>query len=223
MSSLSASPSAPSGVTGATSIKQCRCTAGYFTPYGETGRVCYECPVGAICAGGKNPPFPKGGFWQSTDHRYQNVFVQCKPADLCLIGGYCAFGYRGNLCSECRPGHYRRGLRCYPCTRGYQLSGGATLALLLGFAISLCAGMYFLASAEALQRSATVYVCVYFAQSLHEFDSLTMPWPKIWQIVFSSLSPFNFDLQQARGGREGGREGWWSSLHQFRGRERDVD
>jgi len=58
--------------------------------------------------------------------------------------------------------------------------------------------MYFLASAEALKRSATVYVCVYFVQSLDHFNALTMPWPREWQIVFSVMSVFNFDLQQAR-------------------------
>ena len=131
-------------------------------------------------------------------HRYSQVFVQCKPAELCLVGGFCSEGYRGSLCSECRPGYYRRGLRCRSCNEGIQLGGTGTVLLLVGYIVALCLGMYFLASAEALKRSATVYVLVYFAQSLDDFNGLTMPWPKEWQIIFGSMSVFNFDLEQAR-------------------------
>jgi len=186
------------GVSGATSVKQCLCKLGYFTPYGQPGHICHRCPVGAVCEGGRSTPYPAAGFWELRRFRFKKVFVQCKPKDVCLFGGYCAPGYRGNLCGECREGYYRRGLRCYSCERGIQLSGSTTWVVLLCLMILMCLGMYFLASPEALKRSATLYVCVYFAQSLDEFENLSMSWPVEWQLVFSSMSVFNFDLQQAR-------------------------
>ena len=162
------------------------------------GRPCFPCPVGATCEGGLTMPYPKYGFWQLRNHRFKPVFVSCKPQELCLNGGYCADGYRGNLCSDCRVGYYRRGIRCRKCSSGYQLSLGWSLAFVLTTLGLMCFGMYFLASAEALKRSATAYVLLYFCQSLDSFDMLTMRWPKEWQLFFSVMSVFNFDLQQAQ-------------------------
>lgn len=184
------------GLAGSQTIFDCKCKTGFFTPYGETGKECYACPLGAVCEGGRNMPYPKRGFWQLRHRAFRRVFVQCRPAELCLVGGYCREGHRGQYCGECRPDYYRRGRRCYPCDKGVKLSGDAMLLLVIGVIVSMCIGMYFLASAEAMKRSATIYVCIYFAQALDDFHDMSMTWPAEWEIVLSTMSIFNFDLQQ---------------------------
>ena len=184
--------------TGSESVLDCTCRSGYFNPYGEPGRPCFRCPEGSKCDGRLTQPYPKRGFWQLGSHRFKPVYVQCKPAELCMEGGFCRPGYRGNLCADCKEGYYRRGIRCRPCSSGIKLSLQASIGFVVTLFSLMCLGLYFLASAEALQRSATVYVLLYFVQSLDHFDGLTMPWPEEWQIFFSVMSVFNFDLQQAR-------------------------
>jgi hypothetical protein len=150
--------------TGSSSILDCVCSPGYYTPYGEPGNVCYDCPEGAVCKGGLTQPYPRQGFWEVEGHRHKRVFVQCRPAALCLTGGYCAAGYRGNLCGDCVEGYYRRGIRCRSCSTGIKLSEGWAITLVLTLLTLFCIGLYFIASAEALKRSATVYVMLYFLQ-----------------------------------------------------------
>lgn len=186
-----------SGLSGSTTLLDCKCKTGYFTPYGQTGNECFQCPVGAVCEGGRTTPYAKEGFWYLQQRAYRRVFVQCKPADLCLIGGFCKRGHRGPYCSDCRPKHFRRGLRCYPCDFGGQLSGNALLLMIIGFMVAMCIAMYFLAAPEALHHSAALYICFYLTQALDDFNDMTMAWPTEWEIVFSTMSIFNFDLQQA--------------------------
>ena len=77
------------------------------------GEYCVECPNdGSVCLGGVTETQAAPGFWlyQSTASSSDSStssgltstassvsFVVCSPADACVKGNTCAFGYEGDL------------------------------------------------------------------------------------------------------------------------------
>ncbi|KAK3259615.1 hypothetical protein CYMTET_31396 [Cymbomonas tetramitiformis] len=92
--------------TGSSNATACLCQRGYYRLDGETGKECFECPVGGVCVGGTSLPFSDRGYWGSLallplddlaceggercGDAYINHFVKCISPRFC--SGDCGLG-----------------------------------------------------------------------------------------------------------------------------------
>ena len=67
---------------GSTGLQDCNCRYGHFSPKGTKGTVCFPCPEGAECAGGRDLPHPRQGFMELMTHRYVKVYPACASSSL---------------------------------------------------------------------------------------------------------------------------------------------
>ena len=110
-------PGYVSAAVGATNSSVCRaCAAGRFADGAR--HTCRACVRGS----------------HSLD--VMTTCVVCDPREACM-GGACATGYSGDMCSACQPGHFNLHGRCLTCPRnsGVMMAIALVLALLLATAM----------------------------------------------------------------------------------------
>merc|ERR1740117_2610083 len=71
---------------------------------------------------------------------------------------------------------------------------GMTALLALLFLL-LCGTVFALASTSLLQTSASFFVLITLLQTLDHFGGISLDWPPEWQVFFTVMSLFNFNLQ----------------------------
>ncbi|GMH43897.1 hypothetical protein BSKO_11831 [Bryopsis sp. KO-2023] len=171
-------------VEGATSAEACECFPGYFHIHGWKGAACQQCPYGATCEGGTEPPIPKPGFW--SDQNFRGDIQSCDNADACPGGGSdtCAEGYEGRMCQDCSWGFFHMFESCFACRSKFKI------VLLLLFVFVL----WWLINSVVSHRVETVELTLNWAQLVNIIGSVQLNWPAPFQSLFSIASILDFDV-----------------------------
>eukprot|EP01012_Entosiphon_sulcatum_P016026 TRINITY_DN20992_c0_g1_i1.p1 TRINITY_DN20992_c0_g1~~TRINITY_DN20992_c0_g1_i1.p1 ORF type:complete len:1225 (+),score=161.71 TRINITY_DN20992_c0_g1_i1:73-3675(+) len=119
-------PNTVSRTRAATSLLQCECAPGYYSPAlaDGLGKGCIACPVGMDCSGGGNDvPRTKAGYYTASNEPF-SVF-ECLPQQSCAGGSggplgnvsdtKCAEPYTGFVCADCYGEYYRSRKGCTRC------------------------------------------------------------------------------------------------------------
>lgn len=175
--------------TGGASVKACACLVGFYSLEGG-GTQCSACPVGAVCDGGTTLPRALPGFYPSTD---PSIFLACNvQAKACLGDGRCKAAYRGRLCADCVPGHYKLNNICRSC------KSASTKLLSTLFFVGLLA--FCGALVKLNTRSSKFYGLAAFMigfntlQITAVYGRIDLAWPSWAQSIFSGLSFVNLNM-----------------------------
>ncbi|GMH42991.1 hypothetical protein BSKO_10913 [Bryopsis sp. KO-2023] len=168
-------------IKGSLSVAGCECLIGYFNPFNRTGEACLECPFGADCAGGRVLPRPNAGYW-SNETKLE--MYQCDPPSHCLVGGECAAGLEGTLCTRCKEGHFKLIDNCLGCP------GKGPFALLI---ILLYIGWYML-NVVISGSMASLDMLLSFAQLANVIGDVGLGWPSRLETTFGVTNILDFDL-----------------------------
>ncbi|KNC55736.1 uncharacterized protein AMSG_12417 [Thecamonas trahens ATCC 50062] len=173
----------------------CTCLPGFYTSAGapmtpEGVRACGACPVGAVCKGGAEPPFPRPGFYNVGD-----AFIACPQPSACLGSGACAAGYKGTSCTECQKGFYRMRETCYPCDETKAALVATTAVIVLLCFVGL---LVYLNSREAHNRMYTAAAFMIGFNSLQIsalYGDINLKWHPIARSFFNILSIANLNIE----------------------------
>lgn len=105
------------GVTGSLSISSCLCKTGKYRA-SPSDTFCIACPSGLSCIQNETVSVLPG-YWRADSSSI--ILTECHAGSIQCPGGVgggsqlCAKGYKGPLCSVCRPGYGLLGTACLPC------------------------------------------------------------------------------------------------------------
>jgi hypothetical protein len=164
----------------------------------ESGELCVDCPVGAICSDtGETFPVNKAGYYPVDNA----TFLPCTPRSACPAGGSfqfeasqfgCSEGYRGDRCGQCSLGYYRSGDECVRC---------ATTELDLRLVIPLVVlGLGCLLGAMILLRRIDLgfmSILITYLQTISVFQQFQLEWPQQVIDMFRVFSVFNLNIDLA--------------------------
>ncbi|OMJ89933.1 hypothetical protein SteCoe_7822 [Stentor coeruleus] len=177
----------------------------------KAGDICKQCPIGALCFGGRNI-VAGAGYWRYSKNT--DMIMECPYAKACLEENAdfeknkCLEGYTGNLCQSCEEGYSRNGEnQCTKC-----LERGKNIVMLLGIIILLILIIIILTASNikaALKEQSitSVYykIIINYFQIVMLTISFNLDWPWLVKSMFtvqsqtagSSEQLFSFDCYLA--------------------------
>lgn len=183
---------------------QCSCFPEYFEPNGLMGQECFPCPVGAVCEGGIEQPYPLKGYWRSDGAPLNYsaltvgdyLFVQCDIESACpggkLIGNNtgCGVGYFGRLCSVCQDKYFKRRGECFKCPPAASMT-------LIGagiFVVLVCVLLMRMVGPDVSAYGGTINITVYFLQVIGILGKLDLKWPVALATTMTYANVVNVDI-----------------------------
>ncbi|KAI9099299.1 hypothetical protein DFS34DRAFT_63300 [Phlyctochytrium arcticum] len=147
------------------------CARGTFLARNDS-TVCVPCPVGAVCDGGVEPPYPQESWHESL--KMQDLFLPCFLSSACPSNknGSCAPGFTGSRCSECLPGLMLAENRCVKCGDG---SKHWTAFIMLGALI--LAAIYLVAMVRTEMNVCSVSLVLCLLQTSSLVLRIPLNWP----------------------------------------------
>jgi len=181
------------------SVQECLCLPGSYAKYG-VGRECLECPVGAVCPGGRGRPYPKRGFWGDVTCDFDpelgnsscpgfDHFIECNPVSDCAGGPEfsCEAGHSGRMCKEAQSGWFIVGgafwLECGE-TGHFVGTIGIICVVLVWLAINKVASGHYDAMDLALL----------FVQITGMISTFGLKWHENLSVVNTAFGIANFDV-----------------------------
>ncbi|KNC51308.1 P-selectin [Thecamonas trahens ATCC 50062] len=185
-------PEASQAGVGASTVTNCTCVTGMYSPGGVPGVACMPCPLGASCNGGVSNPTARPGF--SPVDGSTDSFVQCPNPSACAGNGACSSGYKGRLCAECDLGFYRLGAECRRCKTELTV---IMVVLLLVLAFVGCGALVYLnvqLSGSHMYGAAGAMIGLSALQIIALVGSIDVAWSKTARAILDGLSFANFNV-----------------------------
>lgn len=185
-------------ITGSTRPTDCSCKSGYYNKAFQKGVACEPCPNGAICEGGKNPPFPIVGYWADPNKSYD--IYRCEKEHVCKGGSNsdCEEGYSGRfvliqwalfmllsrLCAHCADDYFRAIQDCYSCLRTEVF-----VTLIVGLLL-----FWYIVSVFVSQNIASLEVMLTWMQLANVIGAISLNWTSPLRTWFGIEHIFDFDV-----------------------------
>lgn len=151
---------------------------------------------GALCSttGLQNITNQKG-FFQTPN---TTIFTECYPKGACEVNNVCGTGYKGNICSQCSDGYFKKGGFCKPCYV-YGLTGSASSFTHTGSILltSFLAAFILLSLAFLLKNSEMgfVFILPFYIQVIGVMTTLKLNWPTLVIDYVGGFALFDLNIE----------------------------